>query len=113
MGLVMLSPNWPFMERACSTSPTGDHSIMSVCSCLWPPISRCWLVRSSPRRVLQGIRANEVRMSALGYDTYRYKLRRLHRGWNVRRPRWRVFASIDGFVTGGAVSTGISPGLPS
>lgn len=33
-----------------------------------------WLLRSLFGRVLEGIRVNEHRMRALGYDTYRYKL---------------------------------------
>jgi branched-chain amino acid transport system permease protein len=33
-----------------------------------------WLWRSLLGRVLQGIKVNEHRMSALGFDTYRYKL---------------------------------------
>ncbi|MEZ5856281.1 MAG: branched-chain amino acid ABC transporter permease [Hyphomicrobiaceae bacterium] len=34
----------------------------------------CLLVRSMVGRVLEGIRINEGRMQALGYDTFRYKL---------------------------------------
>ncbi len=37
-------------------------------------LALAWLLRSLFGRVLSGIRINEHRMRALGYDTYRYKL---------------------------------------
>ena len=57
------------------------------------------LVRSPFGRVLQGIRANEVRMSALGYDTYRYKLAAFTVAGMLAGLAGALFASIDGFVT--------------
>ena len=57
------------------------------------------LVRSPFGRVLQGIRANEVRMSALGYDTYRYKLAAFTMAGMLAGLAGALFASIDGFVT--------------
>jgi branched-chain amino acid transport system permease protein len=57
------------------------------------------LVRSPFGRVLQGIRANEVRMSALGYDTYRYKLAAFTVAGMIAGLAGALFASIDGFVT--------------
>jgi ABC-type branched-subunit amino acid transport system ATPase component/ABC-type branched-subunit amino acid transport system permease subunit len=57
------------------------------------------LVRSPFGRVLQGIRANEVRMSALGYDTYRYKLAAFTLAGMLAGLAGALFASIDGFVT--------------
>jgi branched-chain amino acid transport system permease protein len=57
------------------------------------------LVRSPFGRVLQGIRANEVRMSSLGYDTYRYKLAAFTIAGMVAGLAGALFASIDGFVT--------------
>ena len=57
------------------------------------------LVRSPFGRVLQGIRANEVRVSALGYDTYRYKLAAFTVAGMLAGLAGALFASIDGFVT--------------
>jgi len=57
------------------------------------------LVRSPFGRVLQGIRANEVRMSSLGYDVYRYKLAALTLAGMLAGLAGALFASIDGFVT--------------
>ena len=57
------------------------------------------LGRSPFGRVLQGIRANEVRMSALGYDTYRYKLAAFTVAGMLAGLAGALFASIDGFVT--------------
>ena len=57
------------------------------------------LVRSPFGRVLQGIRANEVRMSALGYHTYRYKLAAFTVAGMLAGVAGALFASIDGFVT--------------
>ena len=57
------------------------------------------LVRSPFGRVLQGIRANEVRMGSLGYDTYRYKLAAFTVAGMLAGVAGALFASIDGFVT--------------
>jgi branched-chain amino acid transport system permease protein len=57
------------------------------------------LVRSPFGRVLQGIRANEVRMSALGYNTYSYKLAAFTLAGMLAGLAGALFASIDGFVT--------------
>jgi branched-chain amino acid transport system permease protein len=57
------------------------------------------LVRSPFGRVLQGIRANEARMSAMGYDTYRYKLAAFTIAGALAGLAGALFASIDGFVT--------------
>jgi branched-chain amino acid transport system permease protein len=57
------------------------------------------LVRSPFGRVLQGIRANEVRMRSLGYDTYRYKLAAFTVAGTLAGVAGALFASIDGFVT--------------
>ncbi len=57
------------------------------------------LVRSPFGRVLQGIRANEVRMSSLGYDAYRYKLAAFTVAGMLAGVAGALFASIDGFVT--------------
>ena len=57
------------------------------------------LARSPFGRVLQGIRANEVRMSSLGYDTYRYKLTAFTIAGMLAGLAGALFASIDGFVT--------------
>jgi len=57
------------------------------------------LVRSPFGRVLQGIRANEVRMSSLGYNAYRYKLAAFTLAGMLAGLAGALFASIDGFVT--------------
>jgi branched-chain amino acid transport system permease protein len=57
------------------------------------------LVRSPFGRVLQGIRANEVRMSSLGYNSYRYKLAAFTLAGMLAGLAGALFASIDGFVT--------------
>jgi branched-chain amino acid transport system permease protein len=57
------------------------------------------LVRSPFGRVLQGIRANEVRMNSLGYDSYRYKLAAFTVAGMLAGVAGALFASIDGFVT--------------
>lgn len=58
-----------------------------------------WLARSPFGRVLQGVKANEARMSALGYDTYRYKLAAFTIAGMLAGLAGALFASIDGFVT--------------
>lgn len=57
------------------------------------------LVRSPFGRVLQGIRANEIRMSSLGYNAYRYKLAAFTIAGMLAGLAGALFASIDGFVT--------------
>ncbi len=57
------------------------------------------LARSPFGRVLQGVQANEGRMSALGYDTYRYKLAAFTIAGMLAGLAGALFASIDGFVT--------------
>lgn len=57
------------------------------------------LVRSPFGRVLQGIRANEIRMSSLGYNPYRYKLAAFTIAGMFAGLAGALFASIDGFVT--------------
>ncbi|MEA2841915.1 MAG: branched-chain amino acid transport system ATP-binding protein livM [Methylobacteriaceae bacterium] len=58
-----------------------------------------WLVRSRFGRVLQGIRVNEQRMRALGYDTYRYRLAVFVIAGAIAGIAGALFACIDGFVT--------------
>jgi branched-chain amino acid transport system permease protein len=57
------------------------------------------LLRSRFGRVLQGIRINEQRMHALGYDTYRYRLGAFVIAGAIAGIAGALFASIDGFVT--------------
>jgi ABC-type branched-subunit amino acid transport system ATPase component/ABC-type branched-subunit amino acid transport system permease subunit len=57
------------------------------------------LARSPFGRVLQGIRANEARMGAMGYDTYRFKLAAFTIAGAIAGLAGALFASIDGFVT--------------
>ena len=56
------------------------------------------LVRSPFGRVLQGIRWNEERMRALGFDTYLYKLAIFTIAGAIAGLAGALFASIDGFV---------------
>jgi branched-chain amino acid transport system permease protein len=58
-----------------------------------------WLVRSRFGRVLQGIRINEQRMRALGYDTYRYRLAAFVIAGAIAGIAGALFASIDGYIT--------------
>jgi branched-chain amino acid transport system permease protein len=58
-----------------------------------------WLVRSRFGRVLQGIRINEQRMRALGYDTYRYRLAVFVIAGAIAGTAGALFASIDGYIT--------------
>jgi branched-chain amino acid transport system permease protein len=58
-----------------------------------------WLVRSRFGRVLQGIRVNEQRMRALGYDTYRYRLAVFVIAAAIAGIAGALFASIDGYIT--------------
>jgi branched-chain amino acid transport system permease protein len=57
------------------------------------------LLRSRFGRVLQGIRTNEQRMHALGYNTYRYRLGAFVIAGAIAGIAGALFASIDGFVT--------------
>jgi branched-chain amino acid transport system permease protein len=58
-----------------------------------------WLVRSPFGRALQGIRINEARMAAMGFDSYRFKLAAFVISGAVAGYAGALFACIDGFVT--------------
>jgi branched-chain amino acid transport system permease protein len=58
-----------------------------------------WLVRSRFGHVLQGIRINEQRMAALGYDTYRYRLAAFVIAGAIAGLAGALFACIDGYIT--------------
>jgi branched-chain amino acid transport system permease protein len=58
-----------------------------------------WLLRSRFGRVLQGIRINEQRMHALGYNTYRYRLAVFVMAGAIAGIAGALFASIDGYIT--------------
>ncbi len=57
-----------------------------------------WLVRTPFGRVLQGIRHNEARMSALGFNTYSYKLASYVIAGVMAGFAGVLFAAIDGYV---------------
>lgn len=57
-----------------------------------------WLVRTPFGRVLQGIHHNEARMSALGFNTYAYKLASYVIAGAIAGFAGVLFASIDGYV---------------
>jgi len=57
-----------------------------------------WLVRTPFGRVLQGIHHNEARMSALGFNTYAYKLSSYVIAGAMAGFAGVLFASIDGYV---------------
>jgi branched-chain amino acid transport system permease protein len=57
-----------------------------------------WLARTPFGRVLQGIRFNEQRMGALGYNTYAYKLLSFVVAGAVAGLAGALFATIDGYV---------------
>jgi branched-chain amino acid transport system permease protein len=57
------------------------------------------LLRSRFGRVLQGIRINEQRMRALGYDTYCYRLAVFVMAGAIAGIAGALFASIDGYIT--------------
>ena len=57
-----------------------------------------WLVRTPFGRVLQGISHNESRMSALGYNTYAYKLASYVIAAALAGFAGMLFAAIDGYV---------------
>ncbi|MCR9222038.1 MAG: branched-chain amino acid ABC transporter permease [Alphaproteobacteria bacterium] len=56
------------------------------------------LLRSPFGQVIQGIKVNEHRMRALGYDTYRYKLVSFVISATVAGLAGFIFACIDGYV---------------
>jgi branched-chain amino acid transport system permease protein len=56
------------------------------------------LARSRFGRVLQGTRANETRMNALGFDATRYKWASFVAAAGIAGLGGAIFASIDGFV---------------
>jgi branched-chain amino acid transport system permease protein len=58
-----------------------------------------WLVRSPFGRALQGLRVNETRMAAMGFDAYRFKLAAFVISGAVAGYAGALFACIDGFVT--------------
>lgn len=57
------------------------------------------LLRSPFGQVIQGIKVNEHRMRALGYDTYRYKLVSFVISTAVASLAGFVYACIDGYVS--------------
>jgi branched-chain amino acid transport system permease protein len=57
-----------------------------------------WLVRTPFGRVLQGIKHNEARMSALGFNTYAYKLASYVIAGAMAGVAGFLFAAIDGYV---------------
>jgi branched-chain amino acid transport system permease protein len=57
-----------------------------------------WLVRTPFGRVLQGIHHNEARMSALGFNTYAYKLAIYVISGAMAGFAGVLFAAIDGYV---------------
>jgi branched-chain amino acid transport system permease protein len=57
------------------------------------------LARTPFGRVLQAIRANEMRIAALGFNTYLFKLAAFTIAGGVAGLAGALFASIDGFVT--------------
>ena len=57
------------------------------------------LVRSPFGRVLQGIKINEIRMGAIGYDSYRYKLAAFTISGAIAGIAGALFACIDGYIT--------------
>lgn len=57
-----------------------------------------WLVRTPFGRVLQGIHHNEARMSALGFNTYAYKLASYVIAGALAGFAGMLFAAIDGYV---------------
>jgi branched-chain amino acid transport system permease protein len=57
-----------------------------------------WLLRSLFGRVLEGIRANEHRMQAIGYNTYRYKLAAFVIAGSLAGAAGHMWALHRGFV---------------
>ncbi|MFO1117454.1 MAG: branched-chain amino acid ABC transporter ATP-binding protein/permease [Beijerinckiaceae bacterium] len=58
-----------------------------------------WLARTPFGRVVQGLKANDTRLSAMGYDTYRFKLAAFVVSGAFAGLAGSLFACIDGFVT--------------
>jgi branched-chain amino acid transport system permease protein len=58
-----------------------------------------WLARTPFGRVLQGIRFNEGRLNALGFNTYAYKLLSFIVAGAIAGFAGALFATIDGYVT--------------
>src|SRR5258708_4514799 len=58
-----------------------------------------WLSRGPFGRVLQGIRFNEQRVGALGYNAYAYKLLAFTIAGGVAGVAGALYATIDGYVT--------------
>ncbi|MDE2363688.1 MAG: branched-chain amino acid ABC transporter ATP-binding protein/permease [Hyphomicrobiales bacterium] len=58
-----------------------------------------WLARTPFGRIVQGLKANDARLSALGYDVYRAKLAAFVVSGAVAGLAGALFACIDGFVT--------------
>ena len=57
------------------------------------------LARSPFGRVVQGLKSNETRLSALGYDTYKFRLAAFVIAGTFAGIAGSLFACIDGFVT--------------
>jgi branched-chain amino acid transport system permease protein len=57
------------------------------------------VARGPVGRVLQGIRWNETRIAALGYDTYAHKLMAFTLAGSIAGLAGALFATIDGYVT--------------
>ncbi len=66
------------------------------------------MLRSPFGQVIQGIKLNERRMRALGYDTYRYKLASFVIAAMLAGLAGFLFAAIDGFVAPELLSWGES-----
>jgi len=58
-----------------------------------------WLARTPFGRVVQGLKANDTRLSALGFDIYRFKLAAFTVSGAFAGLAGALFACIDGFVT--------------
>jgi branched-chain amino acid transport system permease protein len=58
-----------------------------------------WLARTPFGRVLQGVRFNEVRMGALGFNTYAHKLLSFVIAGAIGGYAGALFGTIDGYVT--------------
>ena len=58
-----------------------------------------WLARTPFGRIVQGLKANETRLSALGYNVYQFKLAAFVVAGAFAGLAGALFACIDGFVT--------------
>jgi len=58
-----------------------------------------WLARTPFGRIVQGLKANETRLSALGYNAYQFKLAAFVVAGAFAGLAGALFACIDGFVT--------------